>query len=398
MDIDIDRSATKVRVMQSPGKLVIVYSFPLVDPGRTGTLVKTHTIPRYFEGSRYTPKIHTNYLAVMTHGTKYVLLDDDEAHDCIAKPKACKTSNPILEAAENICGVSNFFRMPAGCQYEKNSDLSNFFLTVGNRTVYSLSKEGRLLTHCPNTAKAGAEQINRLDKMGTFETRPGCYATLGSATILPSNAEEISLENLPTIVQLRPTLVMEYSGNADEDIRQSQKGLDLLDGFEEAMRQESNFTRLTPGEDLTKHLQSPHGYLSMTAVIGFVLVIILLVAYCSFKCLQVRRRKVNGHQSFKELAMRYVAERQREGADHDLFDFERQTSIYRPGSSQGRRTPLRPSQETAFLGQQHQPYKHAAAELQEEKGQNIYYSVNPLDQMGPQGTAAVGWAHKDEPI
>ena len=206
-DIDTTRDTTLIQVIHPPGRIIIVYSFPQIDRDRQGVLFKVHKIPRFEKERRLIPNIVTPNVVIMLHSSRYVLLDSQEAADCVAAPKACKSSQPIMEMAENVCGVSNYFMLPAGCTYSASNDMSNFFLTIQNRSIYSLSVKSMLYSHCPGTESAGADQLDVLETMGTFETKPGCYATMGEATIIPSNAQQISLDSAPALVQIQPTVV-----------------------------------------------------------------------------------------------------------------------------------------------------------------------------------------------
>ena len=167
-----------------------MYAFTIKDAKREATLYKITPFPIFANGMRFTAVVAATYVAQMKHNTAFALVTESEALTCSAGPHTCRIRSPIYDEVEGICGVSQFFGKDPKCDTIYSEDLTDYYHTIGNMTVYSVSKERSMYTQCRAANTPGVETHSKLNGHGFFRTPTGCWQQIGDKKIFPSNEQE----------------------------------------------------------------------------------------------------------------------------------------------------------------------------------------------------------------
>lgn len=282
-DIDTDLSHVITRVTEKNQKVTITYAFLIKDKKRQITIHEVTAIPHIIDGTRFTIVPISTYVGFMKHSVAFTVLTPTEATQCIATPRNCQLTHPIYNSVDNICGVSSFFGKDPNCPTVQSHDLSDFFYTVGNKTVYSVYGDGILHTHCPASDGPGTESTIKLSGHGFFYTLPGCYNTYGTLTIYPSNVEEhkqLGNERFKTYAPAASA----WTATVDNNV-ESYKHLNDRQKDNQRELEDSIFTTIPPPPAIPQpHFFTTHAVPISGAAIGLVVgffLLVITVYYCN---------------------------------------------------------------------------------------------------------------------
>ena len=307
-DIDISRNRVITKVLKQKAQISIIYAFPIIDPQRQAALYKVTPFPIFSNGTRFTAIPTSKYIATLNNNNGYVKLSEEEAIVCITDINRCEVTEPIHTDTDNVCGVSNLIGKDPNCPMTVSKDLSDFFYTVGNQTIYSVSGSGIKTSHCNHHRGAGAEANTMLTGNGIFFTTTGCYHSYNKHLIYPSNTLDHELIGTSIFENIIPSLTY---NSIYEDTPLGRHIVNILappiKTFSNPLAYDSNFT-YTQLEPAKLHPLHQHAGILSTASLSFILIFIvaIVVLYYINKCRsrmrEARSSPINVHFSPHETA------------------------------------------------------------------------------------------------
>jgi hypothetical protein len=172
------------------GVIQISFAFPVIDKDRSATIYHIHSMPKFVNHTRLTPLTQAEFVIITNDQEYYAIMDSTEVAHCLHQPHRCRITMPLKEIAPHECGLASFLRRGDKeiCQYHQSNDMTDFFVTKADTTIYSLPVPRRAFVHCPEFNSAGPEQTLDLTGRGYITISAACYLQVDKFKILGSNS------------------------------------------------------------------------------------------------------------------------------------------------------------------------------------------------------------------
>ena len=177
-----------VKPIYNNGKLSISIEIPLIDPSKQATIYSIRNFPIFKDGKQFVQKCDEDYIAIYENSDHYNTLTRLEYRDCVTRRNRCTSGGPQFTKAIDNCAARQFLgTFPQNVVHKQLSHETPFFLTVGNKTIYSVAKPMRIELHCPEVDKPGPDFTFTISDRGHFINPTGtCSFTAEGVNFVPS--------------------------------------------------------------------------------------------------------------------------------------------------------------------------------------------------------------------
>ena len=168
--------------------LSISIEIPLIDPSRQATIYSVRNFPIFRDQIQYVQDCDQEYIAIYENSDHYNTLTPTEYRDCITRRNRCTSSGPQFTKNVDNCLARQILSSNTGkVTHKKLSHSTPFFLTIGNKTIYSVPSPMRIEFHCPEIDKPGPDFAFTIADRGHFINPTGScsFTTEGTSYIPP---------------------------------------------------------------------------------------------------------------------------------------------------------------------------------------------------------------------
>jgi len=265
----------------------IYMEVPIIDEGKMFTLFRVQTLPIYHQNKTFYPELDQQYIGMSKAYSEYIVLSESEFTKCALRADDCTVSSPVIPITKNShCVIATYTSQKMQCTLvERDVQPRAEFISKGNTTIYSVPSPTRLYIKCDNLYNKNkyVDSNTILEGMGDIAFRGGCTITTLDGTKWTTPNIHLG-DTMPDNDRLFNKL-KSYPVPKDITIR-------FISTQDLSPLSERNYTEFKPtsGPATFKELATASfdfidymKFLMRSASIIFVLIIILILVYKSYR-------------------------------------------------------------------------------------------------------------------
>ena len=207
--LDTDLNHIDIEMVQdNKGNFHVQYNIPTIQEERMARLYSVIALPTFRDNKRYTPVLDAKYIVVSITNSKYAHVLEHEVDICIRESHKCFVSSPLRLSHEGTCVAAAFFEDKCKCKYTISNNLSPYFYTRENYTIFSVATHTEVKTHCDDLQSPGPDLKTTLlaQTKGILSTKTTCTLAANDYTILPNNIRIERIEILQNSILTSKTV------------------------------------------------------------------------------------------------------------------------------------------------------------------------------------------------